>query len=76
MRTAIEAISGDEWSAAFNGASWLWSGTVFLQHSSDFAAGAHLPFKQHSIASRFGELSAKQSKGRRSRRTAIRLIAM
>lgn len=76
MRTAIKTISGNEWSADFAGASWLWSGTVFLQHSSDFAVGAHLPFKQHSIACRLGELPAKQSKGRRSRRTAIRLIAM
>ena len=76
MRTAIKANSGDDWSAAFNGTSWLWSGTVFLQHSSDFAVGAHLPFKQHSIACRFGELPAKQSKGLRSRITVIRVIAM
>ncbi len=76
IRTVMKAISGDEWSVALDGASWLWSGTVFLQHSSDFAVGAHLPFRQHSIACCFGAPPAKQSKGLRSRAATIRLIAM
>jgi len=76
MRTAIKAISGDEWAAAFDGASWLRSGTVFLQHSSEFAVGAHFPFRQHSIAWRLVAPPTKQSNGLSSRTTAIRLIAM
>ncbi len=76
MCKTVNAISGDECSAAFDGASWLFSGTVFLQHSSEFAVGMHLPLRQQSAAWRLGVLAAKQSKGLSSRTTTIRLIAM
>lgn len=74
--TAIKATSGDECIAAFDGAIWLVSGTVFLQHSSEFAVGTHLPLRQQSAAWRLGAPAAKQSKGLMSRITVIRLIAM
>lgn len=50
MGTSPNAISGEEWSAAFDCTSEVRSGTAFLQHSSDFAVGAHLPLRQHSAA--------------------------
>jgi hypothetical protein len=76
MCTTVNAISGDECSSAFDGASWLLSGTVLLQHSSEFAVGTQLPLRQQSAAWRLGALAAKQSKGLSSRTTTIRLIAM
>jgi hypothetical protein len=76
MCTTVNAISGDECSAAFDGASWLLSGTEFLQHSSESAVGAHLPLRQQSAAWRLGVPAATQSKGLTSRITTIRLIAM
>ena len=48
--TTANAISGDACSADFDGASWLLSDTVFLQHSSEFAVGTHLPLRQQSAA--------------------------
>ena len=74
--TTVSAINIDECSAAFDGASWLLSGTVFLQHSSESAVGMHLPLRQQSAALRLGALAAKQSKGLSSRTTTIRLTAM
>jgi hypothetical protein len=71
--TTVNAINVDECSAVFDGASWLLSGTVFLQHSSEFAVGTHLPLRQQSAAWRLGVPAAKQSKGLRRRITAIRL---
>lgn len=76
MCTTVNAISGDECSGAFDGASWLLSGAVFLQHSSEFAVGTQLPLRQQSAAWRLGVPAAKQSKGLSSRTTTIRLIAM
>jgi len=76
MFTTVSAISGEECTAAFDGASWLSSGTMFLQHPSEFAVGTHLPFRQQSAAWRLGAVAAKQSKGLTSSTTAIRLIAM
>jgi hypothetical protein len=76
MCTTANAIGGDECSAAFDGASWLLSGMVLLQHSSEFAVGTHLPLRQQSAAWRLGAPAAKQSKGLRRRTTTIRLIAM
>ena len=76
MFTTVSAISGEECTAAFDGASWSWCGTVFLQHSSEFAVGTHLPLRQQSAAWRLGVPAAKQSRGLISRITAIRLIAM
>jgi hypothetical protein len=72
----VKAISGDEWSAAFDAINWPVSGAVFLQHSSEFAAGAHLPLRQQSAAFWFAAPAAKQSNGLTSRTTAIRLITM
>jgi hypothetical protein len=76
MCTTVNAISGDKCSAAFDGASWLLSGTVFLQHSSEFAVGMHLPLRQQSAVGRLRVPTAKQSKGLSSRTTIIRLIVM
>ena len=50
MCATVNTISGDECSAAFDGASWLLSGKEFLQHSSEFAVGMHLPLRQQSAA--------------------------
>jgi hypothetical protein len=74
--TTVNAISGDECSAAFDGAIWSLFGRGFLQHSSEFAVGTHLPLRQQSAAWRLGVPTAKQSKGLTSRITAIRLIVM
>lgn len=76
MCTAANAISRDECPATFDGASLSFSGTVFLQHSSEFAVGTHLPLRQQSAAWRLGVLTAKQSKGLVSRTITIRLIAI
>ena len=46
MRAAVNATSEGEWLAAFDVSNWLASGTVLLQHSSDFAVGVHLPLRQ------------------------------
>ena len=53
----------------------LAAGTVFLQQSSGFAEGTHLPFRQQSIASRVRAL-AKQSNGRASNTIASRLTTI
>jgi hypothetical protein len=76
MCTAVNAISGDECPATFDGARWLLSGTALLQHSSELAVGTHLPLSQQSAAWRLGVPAAKQSKGLSNRTTTIRLIAM
>ena len=76
MSTATAASSGDDWFAAFDCASWPRSVDVLLQHSSDFAVGAHLPFLQQSIAFLVHAPPAKQSKGLASKTTATKAIAM
>lgn len=60
----------------FDGATLSFSGTMFLQHSSESAVGTHLPLRQQSAAWRLGAPAAKQSKGLRRMATTIRLIAM
>lgn len=76
MCTTVNAISGDECPATFDGAIWSLSWRGLLQHSSEFAVGTHLPLRQQSAACRLGVPTAKQSKGLISRITAIRLIVM
>jgi len=72
----VNSINGEECSAAMDGAICPLSGSGFLQHSSEFAVGTHLPLRQQSAAWRLGVPTAKQSKGLTSRITAIRLIVM
>jgi hypothetical protein len=76
MCTAVNAISGDECPATFDGAIWSLFGTMLLQHSSEFAVGTQLPLRQQSAAWRLGVPAAKQSNGLSSRTTTSRLIAM
>src|SRR5512143_3080897 len=70
--STANGTSGDECSPTFDGASWLLSGRVFLQHSSEFAVGMHLSLRQQSAVRRLGVPAAKQSKGPSSRTTTIR----
>jgi hypothetical protein len=76
MPVVVKLISGDEWSTALDVTSWPAAGRVFLQHSSEFAVGAHLPLRQQSATFLLGAPPAKQSKGRTSRRTATTARAM
>jgi hypothetical protein len=76
MQIATMAMSGDTCSPVVDGTNWFRSGTEFLQHASELAVGAHLPFKQQSATLLRAAPAAKQSKGPRSRATTIRLTAM
>ena len=49
MKAGARAKSGAEL-LVFDVRRGLASGMVFLQHSSDFAVGPHLPLRQQSIA--------------------------
>jgi hypothetical protein len=48
----------------------------FLQQVSEFAVGAHFPFKQHFATSLPAVPTEKHPKGLRSRTTNVRLTAM
>ena len=75
-KVATIAMSGEACSAAVDGTNWFRSGTEFSQHASEFAVGAHLPFKQQSAAVLRAAPAAKQSNGPISKITTIRLTTM